>query len=258
MSENSSHHPLSDCEIRLLANKRVVGPIKFSIIIPCYNEAENMEFLLKSFSFLEKRGNVELIIVNNGSIDKTSLKLLEIMPNYAFARSIKVDKNKGYGYGILRGLKEAKGNYIGWTHGDLQFDAKDFLKAIAIINSAKTDEKIFVKGLRNNRPFLDSLFTMGMSVFETIYMKAGLWDINGQPTMFHRSLLAYWKYPPYDFSLDLYAYIIAQKQNFGIRRFDVFLKERMRGSSSWNNNFFDRFKLIGNIFRSSFRMKKSL
>jgi polyisoprenyl-phosphate glycosyltransferase len=232
--------------------------IKFSLIVPCYNEQENIQFLLESFSFLNDRDDTELILVDNGSLDNTGKKLLKFMPKYNFAHAIKVEKNKGYGYGILAGLKEAKGNYIGWTHGDLQFDAKDFLKAIALINSAKIDEKIFVKGLRNNRPFLDSLFTMGMSLFETIYMKAGLWDINGQPTMFHRSLMTYWKAPPYDFSLDLYAYVIAQKQDFGIRRFDVFLKERMHGSSSWNNNFFDRFKLIGNIFRSSFRMKKSL
>ncbi|MBU2529764.1 MAG: glycosyltransferase family 2 protein [Elusimicrobia bacterium] len=232
--------------------------INFSIIIPCYNEIENINFLLKSFSFLNEHKDVELIVVDNGSNDGTSNKLTEIMPDYGFARSVKVDKNQGYGYGILRGLKEAKGEYLGWTHGDLQFDAKDILKAIGIINSTQDKERIFVKGARNNRPLVDTFFTMGMSVFETLYMGAVLWDINGQPVMFHRSLMAYWKAPPYDFSLDLYAYLIARKQHFLIKRFDVFLKERKYGFSSWNNNFFDRFKLIGNILVSSRKIKKSL
>lgn len=235
-----------------------LGKIKFSIIVPCYNEQENIQFLLESFFFLNKRDDAELIIVDNGSTDGTSEKLSKIMPGCSFARSVAVKENKGYGYGILCGLKEAKGDYIGWTHGDGQFDCEDFLKAIAIINSSKDSEKIFVKGSRNNRPLTDTLFTIGMSVFETIYMRAGLWDINAQPVMFHGSLMKYWKAPPYDFSLDLYAYIIAKKHGFIVKRFDVFLKERKYGFSSWNNGFFARFKLIGNIFKSSRRMKKTL
>ncbi|MCG2726808.1 MAG: glycosyltransferase [Elusimicrobia bacterium] len=214
--------------------------------------------MLESFSFLSECHDAELIIVDNGSTDETSKKLSEIMPKYSFARLVTVKKNKGYGYGILQGLKEAKGDYVGWTHGDLQFDSKDVLKAISIINSYGDNSRVFIKGSRNNRPFTDTLFTIAMSVFETVYMRAALWDINGQPAMFHRSLMSHWNAPPYDFSLDLYAYIIAKKQRFTIRRFDVFLKERERGSSSWNKNCFARFKLIGNIFLSSIRMKKTL
>ena len=137
--------------------------IKFSLIIPCYNEVENIGFLLESFSFLNEREYIELIIVNNGSVDGTKKKLSEIMPKYAFTRLVTVEKNKGYGYGILSGLKEAKGDYIGWTHGDLQFDGKDLLKAIDIINSSPENERIFVKGARNNRPFMDTFFSTHLS-----------------------------------------------------------------------------------------------
>ena len=45
-----------------------------------------------------------------------------------------------------------------------------------------------------------------MSLFETLLLRTRLWDINAQPTMFHRDFFASWDRPPHDFSLDLYAY----------------------------------------------------
>ena len=232
--------------------------VKFSIIVPCYNEASNIGFLIEAFSFLGKRDDTELIIVDNGSTDATSGAIREIIPKYPFSHSIRVNKNQGYGYGILAGLKAAKGSYVGWTHGDLQFNPEDVLKAVEIINHSGDDSKIFVKGKRHNRPVLDILFTCGMSVFESVYMKMFLWDINGQPSMFHRSLMNGWKNPPHDFSLDLYAFVMAKKQCFITKRFDVFLRERLCGTSSWNKGFIDRFKLIKNVVFSSLKIKKDL
>jgi hypothetical protein len=41
--------------------------------------------------------------------------------------------NQGYGFGILSGLKECTGEFLGWTHADMQTDPKDLLKAFNII-----------------------------------------------------------------------------------------------------------------------------
>ena len=39
-----------------------------------------------------------------------------------------------------------------------------------------------------------------MSLFETLLLRTRLWDINAQPTMFHRDFFASWDRPPHDFS----------------------------------------------------------
>ena len=44
--------------------------IKYSVVIPCFNESDNLELLLKSLIQLNIQNNLEIIIVDNGSKDK--------------------------------------------------------------------------------------------------------------------------------------------------------------------------------------------
>ena len=83
--------------------------MKFSLVIPCYNEASNLPSLLSGCKKLLDRSDVEIILVDNGSTDDTPAVLKNILPNYRGCRSIRVDINRGYGFGILSGLKAAKG-----------------------------------------------------------------------------------------------------------------------------------------------------
>ena len=46
-------------------------------------------------------------------------------------------ENQGYGGGIAEGLKIAKGEFIGWTHADLQTPLNDFLKLFHIVRGKK-------------------------------------------------------------------------------------------------------------------------
>ncbi|MBI4802320.1 MAG: glycosyltransferase family 2 protein [Elusimicrobia bacterium] len=232
------------------------GP-EFSVVVPCYNEAPNLQPLLEAFSAAGRRWtgeDLELILVDNGSSDGTNAELARLLPLYPFARSVRVEVNKGYGFGILSGLSAACGEYIGWTHGDLQFDPGAIAEAAGLIADAGGGN-IFVKGLRRGRPFSDRFFTAGMSLFETLLMGTPLRDINGQPTLFHRSLLEAWNAPPHDFSLDLYAYAAAAKAGFKIVRFDVVNSERARGASSWNRGLWSRLRLALRTIVSSVRIR---
>lgn len=174
--------------------------MKLSIVVPCYNEAENIPLILERFAQVIEERNIEVILVNNGSNDNSAEVIKELMPLYKFVKTILVPINKGYGYGILQGLKEADGDYIGWTHADMQTDPNDVIKAYEIIKNNESD-KIFVKGNRKGRPWIDTIFTGGMSLFETIYFKTPMNDINAQPNIFHKSFVEKWENPPYDFAL---------------------------------------------------------
>ena len=232
--------------------------INFSVIIPCFNEEKNLPILIERFEKIIKTNDIELLLVENGSTDNSKKVLEKLLENHKFARKIDVPINKGYGYGIKKGLEEAKGKYIGFTHADLQTDPKDILKAIEIIKNNEFNNNIFIKGKRKGRPLFDNLFTFGMSIFETILLRQKLWDINAQPTFFHIDFYKTLKHLPNDFSLDLYLLYSAKINKNNIFRFKVLFPRRINGVSSWNNGIKSKLKFIKRTITYSFKLKKIL
>ena len=230
--------------------------MKFSLIIPCYNEAANLPLLLERCKALAAKPEVEVILVDNGSTDDTSLVLLNLLPSYSGCRTVRVEKNQGYGFGIISGLKTAKGEIIGWTHADMQTDPQDTLRGLELFDRYGLD--IFVKGRRYGRPLADVVFTLGMSAFETLLLRKLLWDINAQPTMFTRRFFETWIATPDDFSLDLYAYYQAQTQGLKVHRFPVRFGERAYGVSHWNVNWAAKWKFIRRTVDFSLQLKKNI
>jgi glycosyltransferase involved in cell wall biosynthesis len=230
-----------------------------SLIIPCYNESKNLPMLIercKKIYSIEQ--DIEIIIVDNGSSDETSLVLDRITSGMPFFIRVNIKKNKGYGNGILMGLAVAEGEVIGWTHADLQTDPSDVLKGLDFFQKSSSPEFLFVKGQRYDRPILDNIFTIGMSIFETILLKRVMWDINAQPTMFHRSFFLDWNAPPNDFSLDLYAYYLAIRSGLKIERFPVHFGKRIHGVSNWNFSFLSKYRFIKRTLLYSFNLRRKM
>lgn len=229
--------------------------MKLSLVIPCYNEADNLKNLIELCGKAFTRDDVEVILVDNGSTDHTQELLAELLPGSPQLRSTKVDVNQGYGFGILSGLKEAKGEYIGWTHADLQADPADAFKALEYIEAGHTNA--FLKGSRYGRSMQDVFFTGGMSVFDSLVLGTGLRDINAQPNIFPRSVYESWDNPPHDFALDLYAYYKAKKQGVEIIRFPVYFGKRTAGEAHLNS-LRAKLKYSLRTIRYTFDLKKSL
>lgn len=228
----------------------------FSLIIPCYNESSNLPLLVERCSGLVRHPGCEVIFVDNGSSDGTQEVLRKLLSNYSCFRSVRVERNQGYGFGILQGLREARGRIVGWTHADMQTDPLDVLQGLAIFESCGPN--VFVKGRRYGRPFGDVVFTVGMSIFESLLLGKRMWDINAQPTMFPRSFFESWHEPPHDFSLDLFAYYQALQNGLVIHRFPVRFGERAHGVSHWNVNWAAKRKFIRRTVDFSLQLKKQL
>lgn len=229
--------------------------MKLSLIIPCYNESANLPLLLDRCAFLGTE-DIEVILVDNGSTDKSSEVLQNLLPSYPHCRSVRVPVNQGYGYGILSGLKAAQGELLAWTHADMQTDPKDVLRGLELFKTH--GNSIYVKGKRIKRPLADVFFTVGMSVFETALLRTRLWDINAQPNMFSRSFFEAWENPPHDFSLDLYVYFTARAKGLPVYRFPVEFGERAHGVSHWNVNWAGKMKFIRRTIDFSFELKRRL
>lgn len=230
--------------------------MKLSLVIPCYNEEANLPLLIPRCAEIAKTGDIEVILVDNGSVDNTPRLLAELLPNAPGCRSVRVEKNQGYGFGILSGLNAARGELLGWIHADMQTDPLDAQRGLELFK--RYGSNIFVKGRRHGRPVSDVFFTVGMSFFETILLGRSMWDINAQPTLFSRHFFETWHEPPHDFSLDLYVYYQAKHAGLPVHRFPVHFGRRAHGVSSWNVNWAAKRKFISRTASFSLELRRMM
>lgn len=140
---------------------------KFSIIIPIYNEAENILKLVREIiKTLENNYLYEIIIVDDFSNDKTE----EILKSSYFSdcQIIRHKKNKGQSESIRTGILLSKYNSIITLDGDLQNDPSDIPKLIDIYQNKEINYDL-VGGVRKKR--MDNLIKKISSLFANYVRK---------------------------------------------------------------------------------------
>ena len=231
-----------------------------SLVIPCYNESQNIPLIVARLQeAMAERRDVEVFLVNNGSQDDSAIVLESELARAKDARLqvLNIPVNQGYGYGILEGLKIARGDVLAWTHADMQTDPKDALIAYDLFR-ARQGEKIIVKGKRKNRVFLERLFTFGMQLIASCALGVLFDDVNAQPKLFGRAFYerAIKATAPHDFSLDLFLIYQAKKRGYAVLNVPVFFPKRLHGEAkgggggSWKN----RLKLIRRTLAYVFKL----
>jgi glycosyltransferase involved in cell wall biosynthesis len=225
---------------------RPVKKKKYGIVIPCYNEDGNLPQLILECEEIARCGLFQFVLVDNGSSD-TSSKILDGIQNPNIT-VLSLNQNKGYGGGILAGLRLLETDFVGWIHADLQTSVIDTLTCIQ--NHSFT----FFKGIRAGRTLTERFFSMGMSVICSMLFRTSLIDINAQPTLMKRDLFESWKVPPEDFSLDLYALISAKRNEEVILRLKFNFGDRKAGSSSWNFGVQSRVKMVVRTLNYAFSL----
>ncbi len=228
--------------------------MKITIILPCYNEKLNLRHLIFQAGKLKK--NFNFIFVDNGSSDGTHLvfKKIKFPSNCNY---IRINKNKGYGYGIKVGLKKTNSIYVGWMHGDLQQNLSILKKAIPIVKNHNTTNKFLIKGLRTKRNFFDLIFTISMAILMSIVFKKKHWDVAGQPTIINRKFLKEILVGPNDFGFDFFVYNLFVMKNYKILRFNAPFLKRKFGVSSWDKGLASKIKHSYNTLKYIIHLKNS-
>jgi glycosyltransferase involved in cell wall biosynthesis len=215
-----------------------------SVVVPCYNEAGNLERLFGRFAQVVPADlAVEVVFVDNGSTDGSRDALPALLARHRFARGVTVPVNRGYGHGILQGLNASTGAVVGWTHADLQTDPVDVVDCYRAFRDVLRAGTVVAKGRRIGRPVLDRLFTGGMSLAASAALGARLTDINAQPKLFGRQLLAKLGDAPGDFSLDLYLLWRARQDGFAIVEHPVRFGVRTQGEAKGGGTLPLKWKL---------------
>ncbi len=225
--------------------------VDLSIVLPCYNEAKSIPFLLKRFAEVIGKRNAELIIVNNGSYDNTVEVLEKELknPKYKFARVVTVKRNKGYGYGILFGLKSCKGDVLAYTHADQQCDPFDVMRAYDELVRYPDMKRVLVKGKRTIRVLRELVITKGLHIIAAALFFRKFDDINGQPKVFHKSFLEKLAQAPHDFKFDFYVQYMAMKSEMKIKSIQVKWGQRKHGESHWAYSMVSKIKTYWDFFK---------
>lgn len=232
-------------------------PLRFSIVLPCYNEADNLPLLLDGYRQIWEDLPAELILVNNGSTDHTAEALARELrrPELVFARTVLVPRNRGYGHGIVTGLQAARGEFVGFSHADMQCSPADLFRAYHRLNGEPNPARVLVKGKRGPRGFSAALVTNTMSLMASTVLFMRLTDINAQPKVFQREFLKRLTRPPDGFQFDLYVLYTARRAGMALLTIPVVFGQRAHGQSKWAFSFLSRYRTIWATIVYLFRLR---
>lgn len=224
-----------------------------SVILPSYNEEKNLpQMVHHCLSYLRKiKDNYEIIIVNDGSTDKTKLVAQKIALGNPQVHLINHQKNLGYGQALKTGFKAATYNYLFFTDADRQFrlDALDLM--LPIIKIAPVD---IVIGYRLHRqdPIFRRFLSWGYNTLASFLFDINVRDIDCAFKLFDKRIFQKIKIESSSFFFNTEILAKARFFNFNIIEVGVPHFPRAAGKSTV------KFKHIPLTVKELIRIRQSL
>ena len=203
--------------------------VNLSIVIPVFNE-EN--FLDKLFNDLLKYFNnkdTEVIIVDDGSTDKSTdiIKNLNKNSEKNFQlKTLRLDINSGKGKALQTGIKNSSGEYILLQDADLELDTKDSHEMYQIIKNNEEIKCIFgsryLSGkLKKNNYFFNNLVGKINSLIFNIFFSQSISDVHCGLKILHKSVIEKINLSVNDFGIEIDLASQIVRNNFFIYEFGV-------------------------------------
>jgi glycosyltransferase involved in cell wall biosynthesis len=221
------------------------------VYIPCFNEEKNISKLIQSWDIaIKNTKDVFILFINNGSDDKTLNKLQsnKLLLNNQYMDYHDINRNKGYGYGILEGITNYDSEHICWTHADLQFSAQDVVKLINKYLENNNKNQV-LKGQRLDRNVIDTIFTKIMSIIGFFLKGVYISDINAQPKIFSRKFFNSISKWPTDFSIDAHLLYSTKNRNYNIKSYKIKILPRQHEEAKGGGSLGGKFKLSINTLK---------
>ena len=203
-----------------------------SLVIPLFNEEGNVEPAAMGLLEAFRRAGVELqlLLVDNGSRDGTRAEVQALEEREVEIEGVYLDKNAGYGGGILAGMGRADRELMGWMWGDDQISASDTLRVYRRLVMEQAD---VAKARRIRR---DDGWQR--EVVTRVYNALTLWlfhipspDTNGCPKIFRREAFERLAPASRDWFLDPEVMIGYCREGLKLAEVDVVARPRTRGVS---------------------------
>jgi len=141
--------------------------VKFSIVIPVFNEEKTINLLLDKVKKVKYPGAREVIVVNDGSTDGTQ-KILNSQKGIVLMKNT---RNMGKGYAVRRAFSKAKGQIIIIQDADLEYDPEEHLKLLSKLACSDLSVVYGSRFLKKNHKPRYTLFYLG-NIFLSFLTKA--------------------------------------------------------------------------------------
>jgi glycosyltransferase involved in cell wall biosynthesis len=212
-------------------NNEKSSPADVSFVVPCYNEQDIIGYTLQRLkSAFDKAGhNLELVVVDNGSIDETGKIIAEFASRHERVITRRVEVNEGYGFGVLNGLPFATAPWVGIIPADGQVDAEDVVRLYEAVLT--TDGSVVGKVRRRFR--MDGIYRKLVSTSYNLFVRT-LWpslesiDVNGSPKIMPREIVEIMNLKSKGWLLD--PEIMIKAHYLGLRVMELNVFSRMRGN----------------------------
>ncbi len=153
----------------------IMGHLRsLSIVIPAYNEEQRLPATLRAIAaYLEtkKLDFVEILVVDDGSRDRTAGVVRQAAARDARVRLLQNPGNRGKGYAVRHGMREARGEWVLFTDADLSAPVEDLDRleqsverenADGAIGSRAVDRSLVLKRQPPFREFTGRVFNLAM------------------------------------------------------------------------------------------------
>ena len=217
--------------------------LKISVVLPTYNERENVEEVTERISKVLGNNLFEIIIVDDNSPDKT-WKIVQEMNNPKY-RVIRRMHEKGLASALARGVNEAKGDVIVWLDCDLGIPPEDIPILVKKLNNY--DIAIgsrYVKGGKDLRPKIRTVTSIMINFFAKILLGFYVRDYTSGFAAVKKEVFSRVKFPDKGFGEYFIEFIYnCGKKKFKIAEVGYIYTDRLRGKSKSGDNIFILFRL---------------
>ena len=226
-----------------------------SIIVPFFNEEATLEKSV--FKLVNEKFNKEIILVNDGSTDKSKDIASNLEQKYDSIRLINFKENRGKGFAVKTGMQESSGDIVGIFDADLEYSTEDLNDLIEFIRKENTD---FVCGSRfignkdrKNIYLRTFIANKLMSLLFSYVYKNKITDVATCLKVFKREIIEKINIEKDDFSIEieLLAKVISQTSNF--KEIPISYNGRSYADGK-KIKFLDGFKYIFAIFKFKWKI----
>jgi len=149
--------------------------LELSVVIPVFNEEDNIKLLHEKLTSSLKDINYEVIFIDDKSTDKSLNILEDIEKKDSHVTILRFAKNFGQSSAWDAGIKVSKGEYLVTMDADLQNDPADIPK---LLRAIKTSDYDVISGWRKNRKdsFSKKLFSIFSNTIRRLFTDERIHD----------------------------------------------------------------------------------
>lgn len=204
-----------------------------SVIVPAYNEEDNIVDCVKRVGDALSSSQLafEILIVNDGSTDRTLERASALSKSSHFVRTIDLGGNFGKPTALSEGLRHARGELVAFFDADLQYSPEDLVRMVSMIG----DGVDFVNGNRDYNGYGSSrtAFSKLYNMLMRLLFRVNIDDSNCGMKLLTREAAN--PYSLFDYGLPLVVPLLTVR-GFRSKQLDVALHERKSGESKYFQN----------------------